>query len=688
MKRRDNLRSPGLPFTARPRPAAFSAMTLACLLLLGGCASFEHLKGQGQLYLDHTDEGLQSLENASRQAPTDAGYKIDYLLKREEIVRDVLSKADALRAEGSLPEAQAAYEHALKMDRGNFRAKAALAALPQDARRHKLLSEGEGFLAAGKVELALDRASQVLEEYPQNLRAARLKEAALDVQTSLEIEKTKAHQDKSLLERPITLQFNDAPVRTVFESLSRSVGLNILLDRDVKPTSRVTIFVKDIALGDAMDFILLQNQLEKRLINSNTMMVYPSSDAKRAEYEDLTIRSFQVTNADLKYLSAMLKSMLKLKEMAVDERTGVLVIRDTAERLRLAAKLIALHDVPDPEIMLEVEIMEVMASRKSVLGFQPPSSFTVTTPGTPGTLTLGALKKMSADDLLVTPLSLTLNFKLEDGDAKLLASPRIRARNKEKAKIMIGDRVPTIANTVTPVSTGTSVVTGSVTYQDVGLKLEFEPQVYGGSEVGIKVNLEVSNIAAEFTDPQGGRSYQIGTRNAQTNLRLKDGETQILGGLISDQDRYTASKIPILGHLPVVGRLFGNNDGSDARSEIVMAITPRIVRNLPTHSAEARSIFTGTANVVREKPILAEPISQIKPLVPSVGGGPSAPASSALPPGAAAPPGSAPAAPGQLIFNPMPAAGPTPSQAPGAGAPTGAPLPPPPGIYVRPPASN
>jgi general secretion pathway protein D len=667
---------------------ALAAVALACALLLSGCASFENTKGHLQLKAGKTEDGIDSLESATQYAPTDAGYKIDYLLTRDEKIRDVLRQADNFRADGKLPEAQKGYEAVLRMDRGNARARASLVALPQDARFAKLLGAGEAFLEQGKLELALDRANQVLEEHPQNRRASRLREAALDAQGNLDLEKSKGQAAKSVLERPVTLQYRDAPLGTVFESLARSVGLNILLDRDVKPGAKVSIFVKDIAVGDAIDFILMQNQLEKRTINANTLMVFPSSDAKKAEYEDLTIRSFQVTNVDLKYLSTMLKSMLKLREVAADERTGILVIRDTPERLRIAAKLIAVHDVPDPEIMLEVEILEVTSARRSNIGLDPPNSFSVATPGS-GTaaLTLDALRQLRSGDLLTSPLSATLNFKLQDTDAKLLASPRIRSRNREKAKIMIGDRVPTITNTVTPLTTGSSVVTGNVTYQDVGLKLEFEPQVYGNNEVGIKVSLEVSNIAAEYTDPQGGRAYQIGTRNANTNLRLKDGETQILGGLITDQDRNVASKIPGLGHLPVVGRIFGNNDGNEVRSEIVLAITPRIVRNLSTHSPEARNIFSGTLNVLRERPILAEPVSQVRP------GG----AAEAQRTPAAAPPTGAPGPvpsgqpqvipptpPGSVLFNPAASAPAGASQTPLAPS-GGALLPAPPPMYVRPP---
>jgi len=660
----------------RPRVPLSVALVFACIALLTSCASYQHAKGQLQVKADHADDGIESLEKAARLSPTDAEFKIDYLLKREDTVQDVLANADALRDQGKLAEAQAAFQRAQKMDRGNAKAQAGLAQLAEDARNVKRLTDGEALLAQGKADFALERARQVLEAHPANARARKLKDAAMDALSVQEIERGKALAAKSLLDKPVTLQFNNAPLRTVFESVSRSVGLNILLDRDVKSAAQVTIFVKDISVADAIDFILLQNQLERRTINGNTIMVYPSTDGKKAEYEDLTIRSFQITNADIRYLSSMLKTMLKLREVAADERSGILVIRDTPEKLNMAAKLIAVHDVADPEVMLEVQVLEVSSTRNSNIGILPPNSVTVTTPGTAGALTVGQLRQVRGNDLLITPLSATLNLKLEDIDAQLLAAPRIRARNREKAKIMIGDRVPTITNTVTPLTTGSSVVTGSVSYQDVGLKLEIEPQVYADNEVGIKLALEVSNIAAEFTDSQGGRSYQIGTRNAMTNLRLKDGETQILGGLISDEDRNTASKIPGLGHLPVVGRLFGNNQGSGTKSEIILAITPHIVRNLPDRAPEARNIFSGTLNVMRDKPILAEPPSQLK-LAPA-GGAPSvSPAPLTLPAVATplAPPPNlnvAPAASG-VLFNAVPvppnAAPPPPASVPGRAAP-------------------
>lgn len=656
-------------------------------LLLAGCAGYHNVKGKTEIALDQPDEGVQSLGKAAKRAPRDAEYQMDYLAQRDKYVREFLAEADELRADGKLAEAQAAYERVLRIDAGNARATQGLIALQQDARHEKVLIEGERLLEQGKLDAAQERVNLVLDGNPKNRRALKLKNELLDAKNERQIAQDKARAARAILDSLVTLQFRDASLRVAFESLSKSTGLNILLDKDVKQEAKVTVFVRDITVADAIDLILLQNQLDKRVINANTLLIYPANASKQAEYEDLVIRTFRVTNTDIKYLSNVLKSMLKLKEVAADEKTGVLIIRDTPERLRLAERLIAAHDVPDPEIMLEVQVLEVSRSRTSNIGIKPPTSFGVTTPGTTAApLTLGQLNDLTSRDLLVTtPLTTTLNFKLEDADTKILASPRIRARNKEKAKIMIGDRVPTVTNSVTPISTGSAVVTGNVSYQDVGLKLEFESQVYGNSEVGIKINLEVSNIAKEFTDANGGRSYQIGTRNASTNLRLKDGETQVLGGLISDQDRNTASLIPGLGHLPIIGRLFGNNDGSDSKSEIVLAVTPRIIRDVPVSPTENKQIFSGTANMVRERPILADSFKELK-VSGTIGG--SGNAGTATPIAFPSPmPQSSPPPPeggGQVLFN---AAQQQPAEAPAMPS-TGNLLPTPPAMIVRPPPSN
>jgi general secretion pathway protein D len=607
---------------SRHRTTQIASSVLVCLLLTACAGDRYHAHGINQLEAGEIDPGISSLKKATELEERNQRFKIDYLIQRDKHAGVLIKEADQARADGDTSLARELYANVLTLNPGHERARSTLASLDQDARNLQLVQEGEIYLKDGRLHAAQERAARVLAEEPDNRRAAQLKKATLDAKADIEVKRDRDREARSVMGSLVSLQFRDATIRTVFEALSISTGLNILLDREVKLDTRVTVFVKDVAAEDAIDLILMQNNLEKRITNSNTMMVYPATAAKQAEYQELTVRSFRITNADLKYLMGMLKSMLKLKDVSADDRTGLLVIRDTPDTLRIAEKLIALHDEPDPEVMLEVEVLEISEGRSSNLGVLPPSSITIATPGgssaasggalTPSGLSLGALRALRSGDLTVTPISGTLNFKLQDTDAKILASPRIRARNREKAKIMIGDRVPTIINNVTPVNGGSSVVTGTVTYQDVGLKLEFEPQVYANKEVGIKINLEVSNIAREFTDAQGSRSYQIGTRNASTFLRLADGETQVLGGLITDEERSTADKIPGVGHLPLVGRLFGNTGTNKSRSEIVLAITPRIVRTYADMEQSRSSIFSGTALALRDRQILADPVSRLK----------------------------------------------------------------------------
>ena len=178
---------------------------------------------------------------------------------------------------------------------------------------------------------------------------------------------------------------------------------------------------------------------------------------------------------------------------------------------------------------------------------------------------------------------------------------------------MIGDRVPVITNSVTPVSTGTPVVTGTVQYLDVGLKLEVEPDIHMDGEVAIKTFLEVSTIANQVTNAQSGSvAYQIGTRNATTVLRLKDGETQVLGGLISDNDSKTAAKVPGLGDFPILGRLFSSHNDNSSKTEIILSITPHIIRNNHRPDAELAQFWSGTDATLRSKPLTLQTAGLIK----------------------------------------------------------------------------
>ena len=356
----------------------------------------------------------------------------------------------------------------------------------------------------------------------------------------------------------------------------------------------------------AIDLVLGQNQLARQVLAENMVLIYPNSSAKQREYQDQVVRTFYLTNTDPKKASEMLKTVLNAKTLFVDERASAVVMRDTPEVLRMAERLIASVDVPEAEVMMEVEVLEITRSRLQQLGMRYPEQVTIS-PSALGAnatgMVLGDFKGQNENTLKVSNTSLTLDMKRTLTSGNILASPRIRARNHEKAKILIGQRVPVITNTVTP-TTSQPVVTGSVQYVDVGLSLDVEPTVYMDNDVAIKVNLEVSTIIKEVTAGQSGTlAYQIGTRNASTLLRLKDGETQILAGLINDAERTTSDRIPGLGDMPLIGRLFGSKKNDGEKTEIVLSITPRIIRAQPRAASENAEFWYGTESSVRSAPI-------------------------------------------------------------------------------------
>ncbi|MDP9044660.1 MAG: secretion protein [Pseudomonadota bacterium] len=638
-----------------PRIATLTAAVAASVL--AGCAGYTyHSDGMRYAAEGKHDAAVSMLKTAANLDPTNAQYKIDLLDESTRFAAELVARAEEARRSGRPGDAADLYGKALKIEPSNERALRGKAGLDLDRRNAKLLADADSLAREGRLDAAREKIDTVLTGTPGDPQA-RAQLALIDAQLE-KMREAKSSQAaaQSVMNKPVTLQFRDANLRMVFEALSRTTGLNVILDRDVRADLKTTIFVKDAAVEDTVDLILLQNQLEKRSLNANTLFVYPATAAKQKEYQDLQVRTFQVMNGDVKYLQTVLKTVLKIKEVSMDERSNTLVIRDTPEAIAVAAKVIAAHDQPESEVMLEVQVLEVAHDRLSDLGLAFPNQLTLSTPPSVGTLS--DLRNLKRGQLLVSPLALGINFKLEDTDANLLASPRIRARNKEKARILIGDRVPIITNSVTPVASGSSVVTGSVSYQDVGLKLEFEPQIYSSDEVGIRISLEVSTIAKEIPGPNGSLAYQIGTRNAQTAVRLRDGETQILGGLISSEDRNTAAKIPGLGHLPVMGQLFGNNNGTVNKTEIILSITPHILRPPATLEASVREVFSGTESGIRERSIQLDPVGAVR--MQSVGG--SAPAAAVPAPSPLPQPGST--APGPISVPPPKSVGQEPAPIP------------------------
>ena len=607
-----------------------AGMLLVCVGLLGCAAERDHAEGMKSMTGGDPEKGLALLARASQAEPSNAQYRLDFLKQQALSERDATARGDDARRRGEFEEARKWYLAALRVNPGSDGALRGISNVEMDGRHVAAIAETETLMSTGQFEAARDRLHKVLLEDSSNIAAQKLWTKLAERQEAADIAKQASIMASSVMRKPVSLQFRDANLRLVFEALSRTTGLNVIFDRDVKPELKTTIFVRDASVEDTVDMILLQSQLEKKVLNANTLFIYPSTAAKQKEYQDLKIRVFQLSNVEGKYMQTLLKTVLKAADLSLDERTNTLVVRGTPDMIGIAEKLIAAHDLPDPEVMLEVEVLEVSRDKASQLGIQWPTSATVTTPGS--VTTISQLNHLPINQLAISAFSATLNLQAQDTDSNILASPRIRVRDKEKAKILIGDKVPVITNSVTPVSTGSPVVTGSVQYLDVGIKLEVEPHVYLEGDVGIKMNIEVSNIINQVTNATSGSvAYEIGTRSAQTSLRLRDGETQILAGLINDQTTDTYSHVPGMVNFPILGQLFGSDKKDHSKDEIVLSITPHVLRAPAIADRRNRDVFSGSESAVRENPLRLDPVGSVSnssnsapasPVIPGfVGGG-------------------------------------------------------------------
>ena len=572
------------------------AALLVTSLLMAGCAGSRAYRDGNQLLNGgRIEEGLAKLEQAVKLEPRNVEYRITLATRRAQAIDAAVGAAERAFADGRLTEAETAYRRVQQIDPPNPKARQGLQALIVERRHRRIVTDAESRFAGGGAEdldAVLELLRPVLAENPNQREALNLKARVLEAKASRE---APAAELAATFRKPITLEFRDAPLKAVFDAIAKVSGLNFFFDRDIRPDLKATVLARNTSIEDAVRLVLVTNQLEQRVLSRNSVLIYPNTPAKVKDYQTMQVRTFFLSNGDVKAVSNTLKTILKAQDLVVDERLGIIIMRDTADVIRLAEKLVNLQDLSDPEVMLDVEVLEVKRSRLTELGISWPTQVGLTPLAKNGeTLTLEDLQHLNQSTTQVSIDSANATVRGQDDNADILANPRIRVRNKDTARILIGDRVPVITTT----STATGFVSDSVTYVDVGLKLEAEPNVHLDGDVSIKLHLEVSNLVREVTSKAGTLAYQIGTRTADTVLRLRDGETQVLAGLISDEDRESANTIPGLGDLPLLGRLFGSRRANRSRSEIVLAITPRLLRTLRRPDMVSAEFESGTQNAI------------------------------------------------------------------------------------------
>lgn len=584
------------------------AWLLGCPLLLASCSNLLPAQQNGDATLEQArlyaargqdDEAIQLLQPLVDQYPRQPQYKNWLTLLQEKKLQKQVQQADSMLVAQQYDAAAEGYQQVLQAAPNNRAASDGLQKV-QLARQHAAqIAQVKTAMMAEDWAGAEFGLRSILAEQPAHAEARQLFEQLEQKKN----ERTSVVRPlQSSLKKKVTLELKNAPIKNAFEYLGKAGDLNFSFDQELNEGIRVNVLLRDTPIEQALEVILTSHQLGKKVLNSNTLLIYPQ--ARAAQYEELFVRSFYLTHMDAKRALNMMKTVLRASDVYMDEKLNTLVIRDTMDRIKVAEKLIASQDLNEPEVMLEVEVMEINRRNLENLGIQYPTQIGVGVQGNAagsssgtqpqaGKLTLTELRNFNGNlgVFSINDPAIVLNLLHQDTDTNLLASPKIRVKNRDRAKIHVGDKIPVL----TSVASAQGFVSQNVNYIEVGIKLDVEPVIQMQDQVSIKVGMEVSNITDQVTTSSGVLAYTIGSRNANTTLQLRNNETQILAGLFRDDEQKTRRKVPGLGNLPLIGKLFSSNNEDKRKNEIVLLITPRIMHNLSPASSVYSLIPSGIA---------------------------------------------------------------------------------------------
>ncbi|MBI4266094.1 MAG: hypothetical protein HY657_17095 [Acidobacteria bacterium] len=546
------------------------------------------------------------------------------------------------------------YTRALQQDPDNRSARQGLErAKLRAAQDH--FTRGRRFHAAGRLDGALVELQLAAELNPGDPNVQELLDSvrtqlrtrvavAREGKTELEtlIERSQTLQPPGLdlpadIRLPASLTFRDASTRDVFTALARFANVNIVFDPQFRDQP-ITIDLRNATLVDALDSLSAATRTFYRVTAQRTITVIPDTPAKRTEYEEEIVRTFYLSNADVKETLDLLRIVIDNRRLAPISATNALSIKDTPERVDAAARLIAAIDKARPEVVIDVELLEIDRTRLQEYGLQLAS------PGSAGIngaadanrddLTLRDLRNLTQSDIFLTNLpGLFYRLLKSDSNTRTLANPQLRASEGMTASARFGERVPVPVTTFSPIATG-GVAQQPITsfnYENIGVNIDITPRTHHDGEVSLALRILVSSISGTGF----GGLPTFGNREITTVIRLRDGETNLLAGLIRDDERRVAAGIPGLSDLPVVGRLFAHNRRETQETDIILTLTPRIVRVLDLTEEDLRPFRVGRTGVTGT-PAIDLPI-QIEPPLPEPPPAPQPQPPAQTPPGQAQP---------------------------------------------------
>lgn len=595
---------------------------LLLALQLSGCAgSRAYSRGQDFDARGDYDKSVLNYMEAVEKSPDRQEYRMRLTQALNKAAWLHMDEGRRLMKERRAAEAVAEFRRALEYDKTLAVAANELAQAEELLKVDRLVLQADDFMRNRRLTQAKNSLDQALLIDPQNAAALALFEKVKSTPKTLidgvELDVTST--------KPISLKFKNTDIKDAFNILAKLSGVNFILDESLKKQS-FTFDITEVSFPQALELILQMNKLGKKVLNSRTIIIYSRSKDGDKQFTDHLIQTFYLSNIDAKKAVNLLRTMLQLRKVYVHEELNAIIIRDTADVIKLAGQVLEAADRADAEVMFDLEIIEVNDSSAMKLGpLLSPASISfglgksgeIVSTGTGGNTTttpaevviVGAgLESGKSAKNLVNSLSglnsyytlptLTFDFLKTRTDAEILANPKIRVKNKEKAKVHIGSKEPVIT-----VTANGDVRTDSVAYVDVGVKLNIEPTIQLDDSVITKLDLEVSSVSGRQVTDNGTQVITLTSTNANTVLTLKDGERTIIGGLIRDDTSKGRSGIVLLSDLPIIGALFTSHTNSKSKREILLSITPRIVQNIVVPAAGIGTLWSGGEDDLKAGPV-------------------------------------------------------------------------------------
>jgi general secretion pathway protein D len=588
-------------------------LTMILIAVLGGCAgSRAFQRGESYAKSGDWDLAVKEYREALKENPKDIEYRSALLRAEETAANQHYKKARTFLKERKLDQAIIDLQQAIYLNPSNVAIQSALKTVLNMKQAEEHYRAALTFQELSRLGEAANELNRSVELDPENAKY-------IDALDKLQKKRSETEREDALTlasDKPITLNFKNTNIKEVFELLSKLSGINILFDEEIK-AQPVTVFVKDVSFQYALNLLLSTNKLFMKKLSADTIIVIPKTKAKLDQYQDLVMKTFYLSNAKAKDIVNLLRAMADTKKVYVNEVLNSLTVRDTPEKIKLVEKIISANDLKEAEVILDVEILEISRTNNLSYGwnFQPgltigasvsgtkltPENPSISNVGITQGMSLNQFRNLSGDNVILTLPSLLLTLIKQDSDAQTLANPRVRVLNNKQAKFHIGDRIP--IQTSTSQGTAVALTTSTYEYKDVGIKLNIEPTVHLSNTVTLKMTLEISSLGDPINFGNNQVQYKFGTRNVDTTINLRDGETVIIGGLIKDEERKSSNKIPLLGDIPVVGKLFSRSDDGTVKTDILMSITPNIVRTLELPDKDVQSFWSGTEESYDVKPM-------------------------------------------------------------------------------------